>query len=96
MNSTITTKESKMFSSQAKLTLIVRAILSVLFIGGYGVVLWSVLQPGVEFSTTATTILNFLLGALTTSIVGIMGFWFSSSQGSVDKTNAFFSKKEEE
>lgn len=72
--------------TRALSTLIVRAILSVVALAGYGFVLWIVLQPGAEFSSTATTILNFLLGALTTSIVGIMQFWFGSTQGSVDKS----------
>ena len=69
-------------------TLFVRALLSVIFLSGYGIVLWIVLQPGAEFSETATTILNFLLGALTTSIVGIVNYWFSNTQGSVEKTSA--------
>lgn len=74
-------------------TLLVRAILSVIFIAGYGVVLWAVLQPGAEFTQTATTLLNFLLGALTTSIVGIVGFWFNrTSHGDEEKINLYKTK----
>jgi hypothetical protein len=68
-------------------TLIVRAILSVLFIGGYGWIVVAVLQAGV-LSPDVKEVLIFLFGALTTSVVTIVGFWFGSTQGSADKTVA--------
>jgi len=57
-------------------TLIVRAMLSLAFLGGYGGVLWIVLQPGADFTPAAEKLATFILGALTTAIVSIVGFWF--------------------
>jgi hypothetical protein len=67
--------------------LIARSILSVLFIGGYGWIVVSVLRAG-SFSADVKEVLIFLFGALTTSVVTIVGFWFGSTQGSADKTAA--------
>ena len=68
-------------------TLIVRALLSVLFIGGYGGIVVVALKAG-DFSPAVKEVLIFLFGALTTSVVTIVGFWFGSTQGSADKTAA--------
>jgi hypothetical protein len=65
--------------------LIARSILSVMFVGGYGWIVVSVLQAGV-LSPDVKEVLIFLFGALTTSVVTIVGFWFGSTQGSADKT----------
>lgn len=69
-------------------TLVVRAVISVVLIAGYGVVLWLVLQPGADFTPSAEKLATFVLGALTTALVSIVGFWFGSTQGSADKTVA--------
>jgi hypothetical protein len=63
-------------------TMFVRAILSVIFTSFYGVIVMHVLQQDVDFQPGVKDVLMFLLGALTTSLVGIIGFWFNSSQGS--------------
>ncbi len=68
-------------------TLIARAILSVLFIAGYGWIVVSALKAG-DFSPAVKEVLIFLFGALTTSVVTIVNYWFSSTQGSADKTAA--------
>lgn len=68
-------------------TLIVRAILSILFISGYAWIVVTVLRAG-EFSTSTKEILLFLFGALTTSVITVVNYWFSSTQGSADKTVA--------
>lgn len=57
-------------------TLIIQAIISVLFIAGYGLVLYIVLQPGAEFSPSAEKLATFVLGALTTAVVSISAYWF--------------------
>lgn len=67
-------------------TLIVRAILSLAFIVGYGFAVVAFLQADAQISEAQERILVFLFGALTTSVVTIVNFWFSSSQGSADKT----------
>lgn len=68
-------------------TLIARAALSVLFIAGYGWIVVVALKAG-DFSPSVKEVLIFLFGALTTSVVTIVNFWFSSTQGSSDKTAA--------
>lgn len=68
-------------------TLLARVILSVLFVVGYGWIVVSVLKAG-DFSPSTKEILIFLFGALTTSVVTIINYWFSSTQGSADKTAA--------
>jgi hypothetical protein len=76
-------------------TLIARAALSVIFILAYGVIVVYVLKAG-AFSPDVKEILIFLFGALTTSVITIVNFWFSSTQGSADKTAALLSSKDED
>ena len=68
-------------------TLIARVMLSVLFIAGYGWIVVAALQAG-DFSPAVKEVLIFLFGALTTSVVTVVNYWFSTSQGSADKTLA--------
>lgn len=68
-------------------TLIVRALLSCLFIAGYGWIVVAALKAG-DFSPAVKEVLIFLFGALTTSVVTVVNFWFGSTQGSADKTVA--------
>lgn len=63
----------------------VRAVLSVIAIGGYGYVVAVFLASDNEITEPRERILIFLFGALTTTIVSIVNYWFSSSQGSVEK-----------
>lgn len=69
-------------------TLVVRAILSVIFVGFYGFIVLKVLAMEKEFMEGVKEVLLFLLGSLTTAVVAIIGYWFNSSQGSADKTVA--------
>lgn len=68
-------------------TLIARAMLSLVFVSGYGYIVVATLTAG-DFSPAVKEVLIFLFGALTTSVVTIINFWFSSTQGSADKTHA--------
>lgn len=68
--------------------LIVRAVLSVIFVGFYGFIVLKVLAMEKEFMEGVKEVLLFLLGSLTTAVVAIIGYWFNSSQGSADKTVA--------
>jgi hypothetical protein len=63
----------------------VRAILSLAFIGGYGFIVAEFMGREAEVTEPVERILIFLFGALTTGVVTIINFWFSSSQGSADK-----------
>lgn len=73
-------------------TLLARAALSVLFIAGYGVIVVTALKAG-DFSPSVKEVLIFLFGALTTSVVTIVNYWFSSTQGSADKTVALANRE---
>ena len=66
-------------------TLVARTILAVLFVGFYGYVVTQVLGRTQEFAPGVKDVALFLLGALTTSVVTVVGFFFTSSQGSSDK-----------
>lgn len=68
-------------------TLIVRAILSVIFVAFYGWITITVLNREEMFADGVQEVVLFLLGALTTSVVRVISFWFDSSQGSVEKSN---------
>lgn len=71
--------------SRQHATLIVRALLSLCFIVGYGFIVLKFIGSSVSVTQEVKEILIFLFGALTTSVVTIVNFWFSSSQGSADK-----------
>lgn len=66
-------------------TLLVRAVLSLAFIVGYGFIVSTFISLERDVSESTERILIFLFGALTTSVVTVVNFWFSSSQGSADK-----------
>jgi uncharacterized membrane protein required for colicin V production len=69
-------------------TLVARAVLSVVAITGYGLIVAQVISAELKITPELERLLIFLLGALTTSVVTIVNFWFSSTQGSADKTAA--------
>lgn len=67
-------------------TLIARTTLAVMFVGFYGFIVLQVLGRETEFMPGVKDVAMFLLGALTTSVVTVVGFFFNSSQGSSEKT----------
>lgn len=67
-------------------TLISRTLLAVMFVGFYGYIVLAVLGREQEFLPGVKDVAMFLLGALTTSVVTVVGFFFNSSQGSAEKT----------
>jgi hypothetical protein len=67
-------------------TLIARTVLAVMFVGFYGFIVLQVLGRDAEFMPGVKDVAMFLLGALTTSVVTVVAFFFNSSQGSADKT----------
>ena len=66
-------------------TLIARTILSIMFVGFYGYIVLAVIGKEAEFLPGVKDVAMFLLGALTTSVVTVVGFFFNSSQGSAEK-----------
>lgn len=71
--------------NRALYVLVVRAILSLAFILAYGYIVGYFLSLDSDISETQERILTLLLGVLTTSVVTVVNYWFSSSQGSADK-----------
>jgi hypothetical protein len=69
----------------ATYTLVARTLLAVMFVGFYGFIVLQVLGREQEFLPGVKDVAMFLLGALTTSVVTVVGFFFNSSQGSSDK-----------
>ena len=69
-------------------TLVARTLLAVMFVGFYGYIVLAVLGREQEFLPGVKDVAMFLLGALTTSVVTVVGFFFNSSQGSAEKTAA--------
>lgn len=67
-------------------TLVARTVLAVMFVGFYGFIVLKVLGMDREFLPGVKDVAMFLLGALTTSVVTVVGFFFNSSQGSAEKT----------
>jgi hypothetical protein len=76
-------------------TLIARAVLSVVAITGYGLIVAQVISAELTITPELERLLIFLLGALTTSVVTIVNYWFSSTQGSADKTVAITQRNAE-
>ena len=67
-------------------TLIARTALAVMFVGFYGFIVLQVIDRQVEFLPGVKDVAMVLLGALTTSVVTVVGFFFNSSQGSAEKS----------
>lgn len=67
-------------------TLVARTALAVMFVGFYGFIVLQVIDRTEEFLPGVKDVAMFLLGALTTSVVTVVGFFFNSSQGSAEKT----------
>jgi hypothetical protein len=67
-------------------TLVARTALAVMFVGFYGFIVLQVLGRTEEFLPGVKDVAMFLLGALTTSVVTVVGFFFNSSQGSAEKS----------
>ena len=69
-------------------TLVARTMLATMFVGFYGFIVLQVLGREHEFLPGVKDVAMFLLGALTTSVVTVVGFFFNSSQGSSEKSAA--------
>lgn len=71
--------------SDARLLLLVRFLLAVVFIGFYGFIVLSVLNRETDFLSGVKDVVMFLLGALTTSVITVVGFFYTTSQSSAAK-----------
>ena len=61
-------------------------VLSGIFIGGYFVLVYSLITGGFKVDPSQTALVSTLIGVLTAGVANIMQFWFGSSSGSKDKT----------
>lgn len=66
-------------------TIAARVLISVIAIAGYGVIVGLILSADLHITPELERLLIFVLGALTTSVVTIVNYWFSSSQSSSEK-----------
>lgn len=63
-------------------------LLSVIFIGGYLVILYNLLSGNFMIDESVKTESSLIIGVLTASVTMIMQFWFGSSLGSKEKATA--------
>lgn len=71
--------------SDSRLLLLVRFLLALAFIGFYGFIVLSVLNRETDFMSGVKDVVMFLLGALTTSVITVVGFFYTTSQSSAAK-----------
>lgn len=62
--------------------------LSALFIGGYFGLVYTLVTGSIAISDDQQVLVTALIGVLTAGVSNIMQFWFGSSSGSKDKTEA--------
>lgn len=75
-------------------TLVARTLLATMFVCFYGFIVLQVLGREHEFLPGVKDVAMFLLGALTTSVVTVVGFFFNSSQGSAEKQQEILRRQE--
>lgn len=68
-------------------------ILSGLFVSGYFLILWAYITGRVLIDDKLKDTVTVLIGIMSASVTGIMGFWFGSSFGSREKTAALAASK---
>lgn len=75
-----------------KTTLTPQMVLSVLFVGGYFVILFLLMSGHITIETAIKDTVLLLLGLLTREVPTIMQFWFGSSFGSKKKADKIENK----
>lgn len=66
----------------------IQAILSAAYTVGYFTTLWAILLGQINIPEAQVGLMNGLLGALGAAQLQILNFWFGSSRGSKDKSDA--------
>lgn len=59
-------------------------LLTILFIGGYFIILWTFMKGEVRVQADYKDAFTALLGVLTASVVQLMSYWFSRQRTSQD------------
>lgn len=81
--------------TDSRFLLIARLVLACLFVVFYGFIVLKVLDRTDGFPDGVKEVAIFLLGALTTSVVTVVGFFFTSSQSSAVKDKILLNKERE-
>ena len=68
--------------------------LSVLFLTVYGLLLWAFFSLDFELNDWQRGQVGILIGVVTTAVVQVVNFWFGSSSGSKEKTQAMAGRSE--
>ena len=68
--------------------ILIQAILSGAYTVGYFATLWTVMAGGINVEPEYNGLVQTLLGALGAAQLQVLNFWFGSSRGSKDKTEA--------
>jgi len=71
--------------TDARFLLIGRLVLAVFFVTFYGFIVLKVIDRVTAWPDGVKDVVMFLLGALTTSVITVVGFFFNSSQSSAQK-----------
>lgn len=72
--------------SRSTLTLIVRALLSLVYVTGNFAIVWWFMQDATPLDQDRKEMLMFLFGSISNGAVLVLQFWLGSSQGSADKS----------
>jgi len=70
---------------ESRFLLMSRLVLAILFVGFYGYIVINVINRGLAWPDGVKDVVMFLLGALTSCVVTVVGFFFNSSQSSAAK-----------
>jgi len=76
--------------TDARFLLMGRLILAIFFVCFYGFIVLKVIDRAVAWPDGVKDVVMFLLGALTTSVITVVGFFFNSSQSSAEKNEMLF------
>lgn len=71
--------------TDARFLLIGRLVLATFFVCFYGFIVLKVIDRALAWPDGVKDVVMFLLGALTTSVITVVGFFFNSSQSSAVK-----------
>lgn len=71
--------------TDSRFLLIGRLILAAFFVSFYGYIVIHVIDRSTSWPDGVKDVVMFLLGALTTSVITVVGFFFNSSQSSAVK-----------
>jgi uncharacterized membrane-anchored protein YitT (DUF2179 family) len=72
--------------TRSTLTLLVRAVLSLVYVTGNFVIVWWFMQDDTPLDQDRKEILMVMFGSIINGAVLVLQFWLGSSQGSADKS----------